>query len=89
MPGKTTSHHGKKLAKFNRKEDDFDTFHLMEDQYAVAFVSYMKEIDEKFDITPQMVSRQLYGCLWIFLIELTIVALIFKSIVGDVENFKI
>ena len=36
-----------------------------------------------------MLGRNFYACLWIFLIEMSLIALIFKSVVIDAVDFKI
>ncbi len=36
-----------------------------------------------------MIGRNFYSCLWIYLIEMTIIALVLKSVVFDVPKFFI
>ena len=62
---------------------------LKEDFYAIAFVSHTKNAQIEFNISKHMLGRNFYACLWIFLIEMSLIALIFKSVVIDDVNLKI
>ena len=62
---------------------------LKEDFYAIAFVSHTKNAQIEFNISKHMLGRNFYACLWIFLIEMSLIALIFKSVVIDAVDFKI
>lgn len=62
---------------------------LKEDFYAIAFVAHTISVQQEFGVSKQLQGRNFYSCLWIFLMELTLIALIFKSVVLDVADFKI
>lgn len=64
-------------------------FKLKEDFYAASFISMKKDIAKEFGITSRIKGRNFYALLVIYLIELTLIALILKSICFDVENFTI
>ena len=49
----------------------------------MAFLSYKKDIVEEYKITPGSQGRHFHSALWIFLVEMTIICLIFKVIVVD------
>lgn len=49
----------------------------------MAFLSYKKDVVEEFKLTSGSQGRQFYSALWIFLIEMTIICLIFKVMVLD------
>ena len=59
------------------------TLELKEDFYAVTFVSMRHEVAHHFKITKTMQGRNFYAILWIWLIEMTIIVIIFKSAVYD------
>jgi len=52
---------------------------IQEDFYAVAFNSRRHKMIKRYNITPELAGRTFYACLWIYLIELTIIALVFKT----------
>ncbi len=49
---------------------------LKEDFYSVAFISMKKDIAKEFGITERIKGRNFYALLVIYLIELTLIALI-------------
>ncbi len=65
------------------------TLELREDFYAVTFVSMRHEVASHFKITKTMQGRNFYAILWIWLIEMTIIVIIFKSAVFDKMPFRI
>ena len=56
---------------------------LSEDFYAISYVSFMIKVEKEFHVSRQTQGRNFYACLWIFLIQITLVVLIFKSVVFD------
>ena len=42
-----------------------------------------------YNISRQHLARNFYSCLWILMIELTLIALIFKEVYFDVDHFDI
>lgn len=69
------------------EEIDEDAKHifLSEDFYAMAYVAYCKEIEVKYSISNQQLGRNFYSCLWIFGVEVTLIALILKTVVYDAD----
>lgn len=63
--------------------------YLKEDFYAAAFVAMRKDVAKEFKITPMMQGRNFYAIMWIWLIEMTLIAIILKSIVFDADHFEI
>jgi len=54
----------------------------------MAFLGFKKDIMHEFGITLTMQGRNFYACLWVFLIEMTLIAIIFKVVVFDKEDFS-
>jgi len=72
------------------EEHDGKTFlHLKEDFYAVSFVGMTFKVKEEYELSAQTQGRNFYACLWIFLVQMMLVALIFKSVAFDVDHFLI
>lgn len=59
---------------------------LAEDFYAMAYLGYKKDLIEELQISTQLQGRNFYACLWVYLVELTLIAVIFKTVVFDVEG---
>ncbi len=88
---KDHSHHKVEATEKNEEPDlpKEKVTHLSEDFYAISFVSFLVHVEEEFHVTRQMQGRNFYACLWIFLIQITLIILIFKSVVFDQEHFVI
>jgi len=56
----------------------------------MAYLGYKKDLIAEFEITVQLQGRNFYACLWVFLIEFTLIAVILKVVIFDIEtSFKI
>jgi hypothetical protein len=55
----------------------------------MSFVAYSKDVEARFNISQKILARNFYSCLWIFGLELALIALILKTVVFDVHPFKI
>ena len=62
---------------------------LSEDFYAISFIAHTKYVQKKFHVTKKMQGRNFYACLWIYLIEMSLITMIIKTIVFDVEKLTI
>jgi len=63
--------------------------HLNEDFYAISFLSFKKDIEIEFKVSRKLQGRNFYACLWIFLVQMSLIGLIFKTVVLDQEKFLI
>lgn len=80
-----TGHHVKK----NTNEFGQRVLHLKEDFYAATFVAMKKDIALKFNISNKQQGRNFFAILWIWITELTLIAIILKSVVFDKPHFEI
>ncbi len=55
----------------------------------MAFLGFKKDIMHKFTIDQRFQGRLFYASLWIFFIEITIIAIILKTVIFDNGNFII
>jgi hypothetical protein len=49
----------------------------------------MYETEKKFHVTRQLQGKNFYACLWIFLVQMTLIFLIAKTVVFDADDYKI
>jgi len=78
-----TNRFGAHIHQYHKYPENAKRINLKEDFYAAAFVAMNKEVVKKFDVTTMMQGRNFYAVLWIYLIELTLIAIILKSVVFD------
>jgi hypothetical protein len=62
---------------------------LTEDFYAISFIAHTKYVQNKFHVTNKMQGRNFYACLWIYLIEMSLITMIIKTVVFDVDILAI
>lgn len=61
-----------------------EEYTFSEDFYAMAWLSYKKDVMEQCAVTPKMQGHYFYSALWIFMMELTLIVIILKVVVVDV-----
>lgn len=64
-------------------------FYLKGDFYGMTFASFHATIARRNKIKVQTQNRNFYTCMWIVTVEVALIAMIFKSVVIDVDEFKI
>lgn len=65
------------------------TLKLKEDFYAIAFISVQCDVAYKHKVSPYQQSKHLYAIMWVWLIEVTLIVIIMKTVVVDQPNFSI
>ena len=62
---------------------------MKEDFYAVSFIANTHRVAKEYEVSPLQQGRNFYACLWIFGVQIVIIAMIFKQVAFEVEVFKI
>ncbi len=62
---------------------------MKEDFYAIAFISVQIDVATKFQVSAYQQSRNLYAILWVFMMEMTLIVIILKTVVVDTVDFSI
>jgi len=77
------------MAEEDEKEIDQEVFHLSEDLYAITFVSFMKDVSRKQGISSAEQARYYYACMFVFIVQVTLIAIIYLTVIHNDTNFKI
>ena len=64
-----------------RAEKEKTELHLGENMYSICFAAYIKRNIEEFEVSGRLQGRAVFAALWIYAMELTLIAIILKIVV--------
>lgn len=74
---------------YNFENEGKKLIKLKEDFYALTLISMKKDIIKKHKLNKGLQTRRLYGILWVWLIEQTIIIILLKTLIFSTKDFQL